>query len=105
MSHENPHHDPENERQDDDLRRTEEDARSYADDEAEAYEYESARECSLRTAEYADKRIVSPPRGGFGSSYGPDIGVDGSFGYREQLHNAQIRANIEYSESQKARRK
>ena len=73
-------------------------------DEEEAYAYESARECSLRTATYADKRIVSPPRGGFGSSYGPDIGVDASFGYREQLHNDQIRANIEYSQRTKERR-
>ena len=96
MSHPDPRDDGDNRRQEDDLRRREEE---------EAYAYESARECGLRTAAYADKPIVSPPRGGFGSSYGPDIGVDGSFGYREQLHNAQIRANIEYSESQKARRK
>lgn len=95
MSHPDPRDDGDNRRQEDDLRRREED---------EAYAYESAREASIRTAAYATARCVSPPRDGFGN-YGPDVGVDGSFGYRERLHNAQIRANIEYSQRAKERRK
>ena len=71
-------------------------------DEEEARAYESARNASLRTAAYADKRHISPPRDGFGN-YGPDIGVDGSFGYRERQYNDQIRANIEYSQRTKER--
>mgnify|MGYP001615987718 CR=1 FL=1 len=78
--------------------------RRFEDDEIEARAYESAREASLRTAAYADQRRISPPREGFGD-YGPDLGVDGSFGYRERQYNAQMRANIEYSDAQKGKRR
>ena len=74
-------------------------------DEEEAYAYESERNVSLSTAAYASKRaVIGGSADGFGN-YGPDIGVDGSFGYREQTYNAQIRANIEYSNSTKEKRR
>ena len=49
MSHPDPRDDGDNRRQEDDLRRR---------DEEEAYAYDSARDCSIRTAAYADKRPV-----------------------------------------------
>ena len=78
--------------------------RTYEEDEEEAYSYEHLREASLKIAAYADKRCIIPPRNGFGD-YGPDIGVDGSFGYRDRTYNDQIRANMERSEAARSKRR
>ena len=95
MSHPDPRDDGDNRRQDDDLRRR---------DEEEAYAYDSARDCSIRTAAYASKGpVYAGSADGFGN-YGPDLGVDGSFGYRERTYNAQMQANHESSQRTKERK-
>ena len=124
MSHPDPQHDAENERADDDLLRAEEDAR-HCDEYAEHREVihpvcshtERPNALSLQSIgnpfmchECFDLRFKNlkfprhQPEAWERGNYGPDIGIDGSHGYRERQYNAQIRANMEYSQRTKERR-
>ena len=100
MSNPDPHHDAENVREDDDLRRTEEDARKYAEDETEARRYDSARDASLKIAAYATQRKFITGTGFCGTHRD----WHGEYADRQRQMERQMRDNHAYSDSLKGKK-